>query len=214
MGTHLLDIALVAVLLSNLLTLGTSRLRAAIRIVAGQGVIIGLLPVLLHGAGEPGGLVLVVLAVVLKGGVIPFMLSRALVKASIRREVEPLVGLAPSLVLGALGTALCVVFANRLPLLPEHGDGLIVPVALSTSFAGFLLLTTRKKAITQVLGYLVLENGIFVFGLLLMQAMPLLVEMGVLLDLFVAVFVMGIIINHISREFSSIDIDRLSVLKE
>ncbi len=142
------------------------------------------------------------------------MLSRALATASIRREVEPLVGLVPSLVLGALGTALAVAFAHRLPLLPEHADSLIVPAALSTSLVGFLLLITRLKAITQVLGYLVLENGIFVFGLLLVEAMPFLLEIGVLLDLFVAVFVMGIMVNHISREFSSMDTDRLSTLKE
>ena len=86
-----------------------------------------------------------------------------------------------------------------------HSQTLIVPAAFSTVLTGFLLLTTRIKAITQVLGYLVLENGIFMFGMLLLEAMPFLVEVGVLLDLFVGVFVMGIIIHHINREFASID---------
>ena len=71
----------------------------------------------------------------------------------------------------------------------------------------------RLKAISQVLGYLVLENGVFIFGLLLLEAMPLMVEMGVLLDLLVAIFVMGIILNHINREFSSLDTRQLSTLK-
>ena len=79
-----------------------------------------------------------------------------------------------------------------------------MPASLATVLTGFLLLTTRRKAITQVVGYLVLENGIFLFGLLLLEAMPFLVEVGVLLDLFVGVFVMGIIIHHINREFASI----------
>ena len=61
----------------------------------------------------------------------------------------------------------------------------------------------------QVLGYLILENGIFLFGLLLLEAMPFLVEVGVLLDLFTGVFVMGIIIYHINREFSSISTEHL-----
>lgn len=211
---NLLDVALVAVLLANVFTLGTSRLGAAIRIVAVQGALIGLLPLLLHGSAGLRGVLVVAPAVLLKGVVIPAMLSRALVRASIRREVEPLVGLVPSLVLGALGTALAVAFAHRLPLLPAHADSLVVPAALSTSLVGFLLLITRVKAITQVLGYLVLENGIFIFGLLLVEAMPFLLEIGVLLDLFVAVFVMGIMVNYISREFSSMDTDRLSALKE
>jgi hydrogenase-4 component E len=89
-----------------------------------------------------------------------------------------------------------------------------VPASLATVLTGFLLLVTRRKAITQVVGYLVLENGIFIMGLTLVEAMPLLVEVGVLLDLLVGVFVMGIILNHIHREFSSLDTARLSSLKE
>jgi len=212
--TSALDLALVAVLLLNVFALGTSRLGAAIRIVATQGALIGLLPLFAHGASGWRGALLVVPAVVLKGAIIPAMLLRALRAAEIKREVEPLVGLAPSLALGALGTALAVAFSQRLPLLPEHAGTLIVPAALSTALVGFLFLTTRLKAITQVLGYLVLENGVFIFGLLLVRAMPFLLEIGVLLDLFVAVFVMGIIINHINREFSSMDTQRLSALRE
>jgi hydrogenase-4 component E len=65
-----------------------------------------------------------------------------------------------------------------------------------------------------VIGYLLLENGIFIFGLLLTDSMPLMVEAGALLDLIAGIFVMGIIINQISREFSSIDTSRLSTLRE
>jgi len=72
---------------------------------------------------------------------------------------------------------------------------------------------TRRKAITQVLGYLVLENGIFIFGILLAEAMPMMVEAGVLLDLLVGVFVMGIVMNQINREFSTLNTERLSALK-
>jgi hydrogenase-4 component E len=79
---------------------------------------------------------------------------------------------------------------------------------------GFLLLTTRRKAISQVIGYLVMENGIFIFGTLLTEAMPVMVEAGALLDLLVGIFVMGIVINQISREFSSIDTSRLRTLRE
>ena len=75
-------------------------------------------------------------------------------------------------------------------------------------------LTTRRKAILQVVGYLMLENGIYIMGLTLLEAIPFLVEVGVLLDLFVAIFVMGIIINKISREFSTLDTAKLSALKE
>jgi hydrogenase-4 component E len=65
-----------------------------------------------------------------------------------------------------------------------------------------------------VVGYLILENGIFIFGILLSEAMPLMVEAGVLLDMLVGIFVMGIVINQISREFSTMNTERLSALKE
>ena len=90
---------------------------------------------------------------------------------------------------------------------------MVVPTALFTFWIGMFLIVSRKKALTQVIGYLTLENGIYLFGLALAREEPLLVEMGVLLDVFVAVFVMGIAIFHISREFDHIDVDRLSRLK-
>jgi len=105
-------------------------------------------------------------------------------------------------------------FAASLPLAATHKTLLVVPASLSTVLVGFILLTTRYKAITQAIGYLVLENGVFIFGLLLVEAMPLIVEMGVLLDLFVAVFVVCIIVNHINRAFSSLDTRLLAELKE
>jgi hydrogenase-4 component E len=91
---------------------------------------------------------------------------------------------------------------------------MFVPASIATLMTGFLILTTRRKAISQVIGYLVLENGIFIFGLLLAEAMPIMVEAGALLDLLVGTFVMGIVINQISREFSSLDTSLLTSLKE
>lgn len=208
------DLLLVGIVLLNFFALGTTRIRVVIRAVSLQGAILGVLPLLVHGSPGTSALWVAVPTVLLKGVAIPVLLLRALRSVEIKREVEPIVGLAPSLVLGALGTGLALAFSQRLPLLEGHGGGLIVPAALSTVLVGFLLLTTRLKAISQVLGYLVLENGIFLFGLLLLEAMPFLVEIGALLDLFVAVFVMGIMIDHISREFSSGDTQHLSALRE
>ena len=83
-----------------------------------------------------------------------------------------------------------------------------------TTLTGLLIIVSRRKALTQVVGYLAMENGIYAFGAALAVKEPLLLEMGVLLDVLVAVFVMGITIHHISREFDHIDTDRLSELKD
>lgn len=209
----LADQLLVLVLLINFISLGTSRLMFSIRAVAAQGVILGILPGLIHPfSWHLVGITVVIIAV--KGFIIPLMLGRAVRSAEIKREVEPFLGYVPTLLLGAVFTALSFGFAGRLPMLPEHQNYMFVPASIATLMAGFLILTTRRKAISQVIGYLVLDNGIFVFGLLLTEAMPIMVEAGALLDLLVGTFVMGIVINQISREFSSLDTSLLTSLKE
>jgi hydrogenase-4 component E len=208
------DPLLVLILMLNFLLLGTSRLRTAINASALQGALLGILTVFVHGSAAVRPILVGAAAIAIKGLIIPGMLHRALRDAAIRREIEPYISYLTSLFLGAVATGAAVLFAGRLPLAPEHRGSLLVPASLATVLTGFLILCSRRKAITQVVGYLVLENGIFVMGLTLHDAMPYLVEIGVLLDLLVAIFVIGIVINHINREFASLDVTRLDTLKE
>jgi hydrogenase-4 component E len=205
---------LVVVLLFNLFLLGTSRLQAVINASATQGVLLGILTLCVHEGFSTWMVLITIVTILVKGVLIPGMLLRAIRDAAIRREIEPFIGFLPCLLLGALGTGASLIFARTLPLAKEHVGSLLVPAAMATVWTGFLVLTTRRKAINQVVGYLVLENGIYIMGLTLLHAMPFMVEMGVLLDLFVGIFVMGIILNHIRREFSSLDTAHLSALKE
>ena len=103
--------------------------------------------------------------------------------------------------------------AKRLPL-PGSDAQLLVPVALTTLMIGLIVLITRTKALTQVVGYIMLENGVYLFGLTQAQRVPFLVEAGVLLDVFVGVFIMGIVVFHINREFDSLSATRLTELRE
>ena len=212
--TALLDPLLIVILAINFFALGVSRIRGVINAVAIQGVLLGIFPLLVHSEIGLRGAVLVAVTIAVKGFVIPRFLAKAMRDADIQHEDKPIINYMGSLLLGALGTGLAMEFSRTLPLAPSHEDLLIVPASLATVWAGFLMLTTRQKAIMQVLGYLLLENGIFLFSLLLLEAMPLLVEIGVLLDLFTGVFVMGIIIHHINREFSSMSTEHLSALRE
>jgi hydrogenase-4 component E len=212
--TELLDPLLILALALNFLALGVSRIRAVINAVALQGIVLGLLPVFVHPDLGVRGCLLMAVTIGLKGFVIPRFLVHAMREANIQHEVKPVVNFMTSLLLGAIGTGLALVLSSTLPLADDHTKPLLVPASFATVWTGFLLLTTRKKAITQVVGYLVLENGIFLFGLLLLEAMPFLVEIGVLLDLFTGVFVMGIIIHHISLEFASLSTEHLTELKE
>jgi hydrogenase-4 component E len=208
-----LDPLVILALALNFVALSVSRIRSAINAVALQGILLGTFPRFIHSEIGLRGVLLGCVTVSLKGLVIPGLLFHAMREANIQHEVKPLLSFMASLLLGALGTGMAVVFSSTLPLAEAHANLLLVPASLSTVWTGFLMLATRKKAIMQVLGYLLLENGIFLFGLLLLEAMPFLVEVGVLLDLFTGVFVMGIIIHHVNREFDSMSTDYLSELK-
>jgi hydrogenase-4 component E len=212
----LTDSLFILVVVLDLFLLASSRLNAAIRGVALQGALLSLLPVLVATSEHHPAHTLLLAggAFVIKALVIPWLLFRAIREAAIRREMEPVVGFVASMILGGAGVALAFVFARGLPLPTAGQHAFLVPTSLATVWTGLLLVLARKKAVTQAMGFLVLENGVFVFGLLLTGIMPTMVEAGVLLDLFVAVFVMGIVMFHINREFSSLDTAKLSALKE
>ena len=143
---------------------------------------------------------------VVKAVALPWFLRWAIREANVRREMEPLVGYVTSLLIGAAVVAASFAVAPTLPL-PGHAGSLLVAVALSNVLTGLVVLTSRLKALTQVVGYLMLENGIYVFGLTQTQRVPFLLEMGVLLDVFVGVFIMGIVVFHINREFDTVGSD-------
>ena len=207
------ELLLLLVVLTDFWVLGTTRLSSTIRATAVQGALLAALPLALyshvsvHIVGLAAGTLLV------KAFVLPHFLTRAIREAAVRREVEPLIGFTTSLMLGAAAVALSFAIAPRLEL-PGVQSEMLIPVALSTVIIGLIVLTTRNKALTQVVGYLILENGIYVFGLSQAERVPFLVELGVLLDVFAGVFIMGIVVFHINREFDSLDSARLSELKD
>ncbi len=199
----------------NLLALGSSRLPSLIRAMSVQGMVLGVMPLLLEQDRFDWRVTAVALATVAgKGLLIPHLLRRAMRAANIERELKPFIGFVPSLLLGAGGAIAAIALARALPLLPEHAGSLLVPGAIASVLTGFILLIGRAKAISQVCGYLILENGIYLFGLLLIHSTPLLVESGILLDLTVGVFVIGIIVDRIQRAFDSLDTRKLTTLHE
>jgi hydrogenase-4 component E len=213
--TTLVDAILVGIILTSFVLLGSSRFGSCVRVVALQGVFLGALT--LAAREDDASLRAPLLALAstgLKGVAFPWLLSRALRDAEVRREVEPLVGYGPSVLIGMLGLVAALWLASRLPRPAVPISSLVLPVALFTMLTGLFLIVSRRQALMQVLGYLVMENGIYTFGVGLVQGTPMLVELGVLLDVFVAVFVMGIAIFHINREFDHIDTDRLRTLKD
>lgn len=208
-----ITIILTLILFSNIALAASSRLLHCIKTIAAQGVLVGLLPLCQSLAeGEGFGLHAAALSAVniaVKGALLPVLLSAAMRKAAVERELEPFVGYSASAMLALAMIAAAFAAAARMGVDAAELSTLAVPAALSTMFSGLFLIVSRRKAITQVIGFLAFENGIAVFGASMMQQYGLFVELGILLDVLVLVFIAGIGIFNISREFSHIDADKL-----
>jgi hydrogenase-4 component E len=210
-----LDLLSILLILANLRLLGSARLSACINAVTVQALVLGA-AALIANRGELDARVvaIAVASTLIKAGALPWLLRRAIRESGAVREVEPFIGFTASLLSGVGLLGVCLLIGSQLSAHAEIGSGLLLTVALFTTAVGLMVIVSRRKAVTQVLGYLAMENGIYAFGMAFAIQEPLLVEMGVLLDVFVAVFVMGIAIYNISREFDHIDTDRLTALKD
>ena len=215
--TTLSEIALALYLVSDLVLAGASRLKSAVRFVAMQGVVVGILPVLMWNwadEGCPGARVWIIAFVntLVKGVALPMLLMYAVRKARTRRELEPIVSFHVSQLIVFFVAIGAFAVGRLLHVHASSASELAVPVALTTMGTGLLLICGRKKAITQVLGFLILENGISVVGAAILLEYGIVVELGILLDVFALVFILGIAVFQISRTFSSTDTDKLNHL--
>lgn len=205
---------LILVLLANFAVLAASRLTFTIRATAFQGIVLGLLPLAVRPEWSGQNLLIAGGTLAVKGVVLPQVLLWAMREAAVRHEAQPGLGPLSSVGAGVVAVGFSLALANRLPALDPALPRLLVATSFTTLLCGFLVLMSRRKAMTQVVGYLLLENGIFLFGLILAGRVPLLVELGVLLDLLVGVFIMGLVVFHMNRELESLDSERLTALRD
>jgi len=210
-----LDAILILTVILGLFIVASTRLGTMIHIFGLQSMILGCAPIFMYAKEMELYIVLVAgAAIVLRGFIMPQFLFWAIRHVSLRNDVSPLVGAGTTLLLSGVAIAGSFLLASRLHFPVNISSDILIPSSFSLIIMGFLLLVGRTKAISQVIGYLVLENGIFLFAILLLKKMPLLVEMGILLDLFIAALVMGIVVSHISDEFKNMDTAQLTTLKD
>lgn len=216
--TGIMEIVLAGILGVDLFLAASSRLLSCIRWVAVQGILLAVLPLVMwqwsEGTPHMEGILAAACNLLLKGILLPGLLAAAMRKANVKRELEPFIGYSGSILVIVLAGGGLFWLCGKIAPLPPPASLLALPVAFTTMAAGLFIIIARRKAITQVIGFLVFENGIAVFGTGMMLEHGLLVELGVLLDVLVLVFIMGIALFQISREFQHIDSDRLNQLDD
>ena len=212
---QLLDVLCGGILLTGVLMLWRRDLAALVRLLVVQGVLIAALAALLgidEGSGELLAAALGVL--VLKAVVLPTVLRRVLADSGEVRETAPLVNVTASLLAAALLTLLAYVLSEPLVSLAPSPATRALPVGVAVVLLGFFLLVTRRRALSQVIGFLLLDNGITTVAFLATSGVPLVVELGVSLDVLLVVLVLQIVAARMRLAFGHTDLDSLSELRD
>jgi hydrogenase-4 component E len=162
---------------------------------------------------EPVNLVFILLeTLVFKAFVVPFMLTRIVKRNKLRHEIEPNVSNFASLFIVASIIAASFILAYSLH--DEHLKIIYFAASISALFTGLFLIISRRKLLTHIMGYLVIENGIFLLSLALGSEMPVIVNIGILMDLFTSVLILSTFVNKIGDAFKTIHIESLSELRD
>ena len=214
----IMEILFALFLLTEFSLAASSRLKHCIRLAAMQGGLIALLMFCAHswdkGMPEAELWITALITFLVKALLLPYLLNRAMIKVQVKRELEPLCGYTLSLLLVLGASAVFFLFSRKymshIPMLHT----LASPVAFTGMFTGLFLIMARRKAITQALGFLVFENAITLFGIGMMLHNGWIVEAGILLDVFVLLFIMGITLFQIRSTCSHIDTDQLHFLRD
>lgn len=213
---QLLDLACGALLLTAVLIVWRRELAVIIRVFAVQGLALTALVAVLavHQRSIELGVVAAGIAV-LRAGVLPYLLRRALAKAGeARRETRPLVNVAASLLSVAVLTMLAYAVSQPLIALAPSAATQAIPVGMTVVLIGFFVLVTRRRALSQLVGFLLMDNGITAVGFLTTSGAGPVVELGVSLDVLLAVLVLQILASRMWETFGTAELDELRELRD
>jgi hydrogenase-4 component E len=207
------DVLLIVFIMTLFYVSIANRIITYVRVLALQGAILFGVTFLELQDIKTWNLVLILLeTIVFKTVAVPYFLSYLIRRNRITRETEPYVPHFISLLITTVIVVVTVLMASAIK--DENVDKMFFIVSLSTLFTGLYFIASRKKIITHVMGYLMIENGVFVLSLAVGNEMPNLVNLGIMLDVFASVLILGIFLNKIGDVFRDTDVDQLSSLRD
>lgn len=209
-----LDLAAGGVLLCAVLIAWRRELPAIVRILAGQGIALAVIPLAegIH-SGDAALVVVALVVLALRGGILPWLLARAL-PAEISRESTPLVNTTASLLITAALVVLAFAVTRPLVALDSTPATRAVPAAIAVVLTAVFVMISRRQAMSQAVGFLMLDNGIAATAFLVTAGVPLIVELGASLDVLFAVLVLGVLTTRLRRAFGDTDLDQLRELRD
>lgn len=207
------DILLIALAMSLLYISIANRLYTYLNILVFQGFILfGVTYLTLTKISTINLMLIMLETIVFKALAVPWFINYVIKRNGITREAEPYLPNFVSLIIVTFITVSTIILSSSIK--DANLDKTFFVVALSTIFTGLYLIVTRKKIITHVIGYIIIENGVFVLSLAVGNEMPMLVNLGIMLDIFASVLILGVFFNRIGDLLKDPDIDHLRNLKD
>mgnify|MGYP000937119473 CR=1 FL=1 len=207
------DILLIAMAMTLLYLSIANRLYTYLRILVFQGFILfGTTYLTLTEVNTLNLILILIETIGFKAIAVPWFMNYIITRNKITREAEPYLPNFISLIIVTIIIVATIILSVSIN--DENLDKTYFVVAVSTLFTGLYLIVSRKKIITHVIGYLVIENGVFVLSLAVGNEMPMLVNLGIMLDIFASVLILGVFFNKIGDVIKDPDVDLLRNLKD
>ena len=212
LGSKIVQLIIALILVSTFLILGSTRLYSCVRAFGIQSFLLACVAgIVAYSTGKNDIYIVALLTLVIKAAVIPYIFIYIIREIKVKREIELYVNVSPSLIIGGVLVVISYYLIRSINMLSELSS-FALSASMSLVSIGLFVMISRKKAIMQMLGILIMENGLFLGAISLTNGMPLLVELGIFFDVLIGVLIMGILIFRINKTFETIDTDMLKTL--
>ncbi|MCX9086366.1 MAG: hypothetical protein OIN90_02215 [Candidatus Methanoperedens sp.] len=211
-GSKIMQLLIAFILVSTFMILGSTRLYSCVRAFGIQSFLLACVAgIVAYSTGKYDIYVVALLTLIIKSAVIPYIFIYIIREIKVKREIELYVNISPSLIIGGTLVVISYYLIRSISIISELSS-LALSASMSLVSIGLFIMISRKKALMQMLGILIMENGLFLGAISLTNGMPLLVELGIFFDVLIGVLIMGILIFRINKTFESIDTDLLKNL--
>ena len=211
-GSKIMQLLIAFILVSTFMILGSTRLYSCVRAFGIQSFLLAFVAgIVAYSTGKYDIYIVALLTLIIKSAVIPYIFIYIIREIKVKREVELYVTISPSIIIGGILVVISYYLIRSISIISELSS-LALSASMSLVSIGLFIMISRKKALMQMLGILVMENGLFLGAISLTNGMPLLVELGIFFDVLIGVLIMGILIFRINKTFESIDTDMLKTL--
>ena len=211
-GSKIMQLLIAFILVSTFMILGSTRLYSCVRAFGIQSFLLACVAgIVAYSTGKNDIYIVALLTLIIKSVVIPYIFIYIIREIKVKREVELYINISPSIIIGGILVVISYYLIRSISIISELSS-LALSASVSLVSIGLFIMISRKKALMQMLGILVMENGLFLGAISLTNGMPLLVELGIFFDVLIGVLIMGILIFRINKTFESIDTDMLKTL--